>query len=70
MAEIKRFLRLLGVVCVATVLPWALAKAACNLRDSPIRQPHEGPAERSPGESSANSATEASAPWLGEGLSW
>jgi len=38
-------LRLLGVVCVATVLPWALAKAACNLRDSPIRQPHDLPTE-------------------------
>jgi hypothetical protein len=34
-------LRLLGVVCAATVLPWLAAKTACNLRDSPIRQPHD-----------------------------
>jgi hypothetical protein len=38
-------LQLLGVVCVATVVPWFLAKAACNLRDSPIRQPHDLPTE-------------------------
>jgi hypothetical protein len=34
-------LRLLGVIFVATLLPWIGAKTACNLRDSPIRQPHE-----------------------------
>ena len=38
-------LRLLGVVCAATLVPWALAKAACNLRDSPVRQPHDLPTE-------------------------
>jgi hypothetical protein len=38
-------LRLLGVVFVATLLPWVAAKAACNLRDSPVRQPHEPPTE-------------------------
>jgi hypothetical protein len=39
-------LRLLGVVFVATLLPWIAAKAACNLRDSPVRQPHEPPTEQ------------------------
>lgn len=34
-------LRLLGVIFVATLLPWIGAKTACNLRDSPVRQPHE-----------------------------
>jgi hypothetical protein len=34
-------LRLLGVVFAATFLPWVAAKAACNQRDSPIRQPHD-----------------------------
>ena len=38
-------LRLLGVVFLATVLPWIGAKTACNLRDSPIRQPHDLPTE-------------------------
>lgn len=38
-------LRLLGVVFVATFLPWVAAKAACNLRDSPVRQPHDLPTE-------------------------
>jgi len=38
-------LRLLGVVCVATLLPWVAAKAACNQRDSPIRQPHDLPTD-------------------------
>lgn len=38
-------LRLLGVVFVATFLPWVAAKAACNLRDSPVRQPHAPPTE-------------------------
>jgi hypothetical protein len=36
-------LRLLGVVFVATLLPWVAAKTACNLRDSPVRQPHDPP---------------------------
>lgn len=34
-------LRLLGVIFAATLLPWIGAKTACNLRDSPVRQPHE-----------------------------
>lgn len=38
-------LRLLGVVFVATFLPWVAAKAACNLRDAPVRQPHDLPTE-------------------------
>lgn len=38
-------LRLLGVVFVATLLPWVGAKTACNLRESPVRQPHDLPAE-------------------------
>ncbi|HTV18552.1 MAG TPA: hypothetical protein VMG12_07770 [Polyangiaceae bacterium] len=38
-------LRLLGVVFAATMLPWVAAKAACNLRDSPVRQPHDLPTE-------------------------
>jgi hypothetical protein len=38
-------LRLLGVVCAATIIPWFLAKTACNLRDSPIRQPLDLPTE-------------------------
>jgi hypothetical protein len=38
-------LRLLGVVFAATFLPWVAAKAACNQRDSPIRQPHDLPTE-------------------------
>jgi hypothetical protein len=38
-------LRLLGVVFAATFLPWVAAKAACNLRDSPVRQPHDLPTE-------------------------
>jgi len=38
-------LRLLGVVFAATLLPWVAAKAACNLRDSPVRQPHDPPTE-------------------------
>lgn len=32
-------LRLLGVIFVATFLPWVGAKAACNLRDAPPRPP-------------------------------
>jgi hypothetical protein len=38
-------LRLLGVVFAATFLPWVAAKAACNQRDSPIRQPHDLPTD-------------------------
>ena len=38
-------LRLLGVVFAATLLPWVAAKAACNLRDSPVRQPIDLPTE-------------------------
>jgi hypothetical protein len=38
-------LRLLGVIFVATFLPWVGAKTGCNLRDSPVRQPHEPPTE-------------------------
>jgi hypothetical protein len=38
-------LRLLGVIFVATFLPWVAAKAGCNLRDSPVRQPHDLPTE-------------------------
>lgn len=38
-------LRLLGVVFVATFLPWVAAKTACNLRDSPVRQPHDPPTD-------------------------
>jgi hypothetical protein len=38
-------LRLLGVIFAATLLPWVAAKAACNQRDSPVRQPHEPPTE-------------------------
>jgi hypothetical protein len=34
-------LRLLGVVCLATLLPWLAAKVACNDRESPVRQPHD-----------------------------
>lgn len=34
-------LRLLGVVCLATLLPWIAAKVACNDRESPVRQPHD-----------------------------
>lgn len=34
-------LRLLGVMFLATVLPWAGAKVACNDRNSPVRQPHD-----------------------------
>jgi hypothetical protein len=38
-------LRLLGVIFLATFLPWVAAKTACNQRDSPVRQPHEPPTE-------------------------
>lgn len=34
-------LRLLGVVFIATFLPWVGAKLACNLRDAPPRPPLE-----------------------------
>jgi hypothetical protein len=34
-------LRLLGVVCLATLLPWLAAKVACNGRETPVRQPHD-----------------------------
>jgi hypothetical protein len=36
-------MRLLGVIFVATMVPWIAAKAACNLRESPVRQPHDPP---------------------------
>lgn len=36
--------RLLGVMFLATFLPWVGAKAACNLRDAPARPPLELPA--------------------------
>jgi hypothetical protein len=34
-------LQLLGVVFLATLLPWLAAKVACNGRESPVRQPHD-----------------------------
>ncbi len=34
-------LRLLGVICAATLLPWLGAKVACNRRESPVRPPLE-----------------------------
>src|SRR3954452_17674232 len=38
-------LRLLGVICVATVLPWIGAKTLCNLRDAPARPPLDLPVD-------------------------
>jgi len=38
-------LRLLGVVCAATLLPWLAAKVACNGREGPIRQPNDLPTD-------------------------
>jgi hypothetical protein len=33
--------RLLAVICAATLLPWVGAKVACNRRESPVRPPLE-----------------------------
>jgi hypothetical protein len=38
-------LRLLGVIFLATFLPWVAAKIACNVREAPPRQPPELSAE-------------------------
>lgn len=38
-------LRLLGVIFIATFLPWAGAKIACNQRESPVRQPLDLPTD-------------------------
>jgi len=38
-------LRLLGVIFLATFLPWVAAKVACNVREAPPRQPPELSAE-------------------------
>lgn len=38
-------LRLLGVIFAATFIPWVGAKAACNLRDAPRRDPLDLSAE-------------------------
>jgi hypothetical protein len=38
-------LRLLGVIFLATFIPWAAAKAACNLREAPVRPPVALPTE-------------------------
>lgn len=38
-------LRLLGVIFLATFIPWVAAKAACNLRDAPVRSPVDLPTE-------------------------
>lgn len=40
-AQTALSLRLLGVVFLLTLVPWASAKVACNLRDSPVRPPPE-----------------------------
>jgi len=38
-------LRLLGVIFLATFLPWVAAKVACNVREAPLRQPPELPVD-------------------------
>jgi len=38
-------LRLLGVIFLATFLPWVAAKVACNVREAPVRQPPELPVD-------------------------
>jgi len=38
-------LQLLGVIFLATFLPWVAAKVACNVREAPVREPPELPAD-------------------------
>jgi hypothetical protein len=38
-------LRLLGVIFLATFIPWVAAKAACNLREAPVRSPVDLPTD-------------------------
>jgi len=38
-------LRLLGVIFLATFFPWVAAKVACNVREAPLREPPELPAD-------------------------
>jgi hypothetical protein len=38
-------LRLLGVIFLATFFPWVAAKVACNVREAPMREPPELPAD-------------------------